>query len=544
MKKLKQLWGQRKQIWKEYRTAFYIEAVFLGAALVATGFLIHMSSKNWENKLEMMTQEIQTLIRSNTNSSRVKTGKQLSQNVYMGLTDILPYKDDIEWNSKFGINLQFTGEEGEVAYELNIPEVGCIWTTYDSENKELKKEWISLADWFHGTESDGLYQFEDFYRQEQGHVVLQKMEGYYNGTVYNIESLKFGSTDHKNKTLSINSGKNSTAQKAYRVADLNTLSAAELTEDMVLEQGSMDLFVYLPSGIVSANLVNTPYKCQTYAEGTIGGYDLSGYQISMYADTLYLSTHDGALKNYMVPIWLLGQGVAVLLIVVVLYMQKKRKELASLRNAFINAMAHEMKTPAAVIKNSAECLEEGIHPEKQSHYIEMMQKEADHMNELLMSMLTYTRLSDSVCELEKTDCSLEEMMKQSCLRYREQIEDKKLNVIWDSTENTTTRCDEKLINVVLDNFISNAVRFGEKDGVIRFTLSPGSVSVYNDGAQIPEEQRKEIWTPMYKGDSARKETQGTSGMGLAISAVILKAHRASYGANNVPGGVEFYFKLH
>jgi len=48
---------------------------------------------------------------------------------------------------------------------------------------------------------------------------------------------------------------------------------------------------------------------------------------------------------------------------------------------------------------------------------------------------------------------------------------------------------------------------------------------------------------MYKGDSSRNETKGTSGMGLAISAVILKAHRASYGVHNVTRGVEFYFKL-
>ena len=79
--------------------------------------------------------------------------------------------------------------------------------------------------------------------------------------------------------------------------------------------------------------------------------------------------------------------------------------------------------------------------------------------------------------------------------------------------------------------------------MIRFTIAPGTVNVYNEGAQIPEDQIKEIWTPMYKGDSSRNETKGPSGMGLAISAVILKAHRASYGVHNVTRGVEFYFKL-
>ena len=95
------------------------------------------------------------------------------------------------------------------------------------------------------------------------------------------------------------------------------------------------------------------------------------------------------------------------------------------------------------------------------------------MNNLLMSMLAYTRLSDSFCELNKTDCSLQEMMELSCVHYKGQIEAKNLHVIWDSAENTTTRCDEKLIMMVLDNFISNAVRFCKENGVIRFTIRSG-----------------------------------------------------------------------
>ena len=48
------------------------------------------------------------------------------------------------------------------------------------------------------------------------------------------------------------------------------------------------------------------------------------------------------------------------------------------------------------------------------------------------------------------------------------------------------------------------------------------VSVYNEGIQIPEERKKEIWTPMYLIDDSRTKTGTTSGMGLAISAIILK----------------------
>ena len=477
------------------------------------------------------------------NTSINKTGEKMSESVYMGLEDILPYRDDITWNSKIGVDVKFLDESDKARYELNIPEVGCIWTTYDKETNELNREWISLGDWFEDLTLTGLEDFKRFYKQEQGHVAVQKMEGYYNGDNFIIRTVYFTSTIHRYYTASITGRQIGVRNMVYRVSDLNSIEDGTLSENVTLETGSMDLVVYMPDNSVQSVLVNTPGKCQAFATGEIDGYNLSSYEINMYADTIYLATHDGTFRNYMIPIWLIGQGIAAFLIVVALYMQKKRRELARLRNTFINAMAHEMKTPAAVIKNSAECLEEGIHPEKQAHYIGMVQKEADHMNNLLMSMLAYTRLSDSFCELNKTDCSLQEMMELSCVHYKGQIEAKNLHVIWDSAENTTTRCDEKLIMMVLDNFISNAVRFCKENGVIRFTIAPGTVNVYNEGAQIPEDQIKEIWTPMYKGDSSRNETKGTSGMGLAISAVILKAHRASYGVHNVTRGVEFYFKL-
>ena len=541
MKKLKKLW--KKKIWKEYRIAFYIEIVFLGVALAATGLLIRFSSESWKSRLKLEVKDIQSLVEKNVNTSINKTGEKMSESVYMGLEDILPYRDDITWNSKIGVDVKFLDESDTARYELNIPEVGCIWTTYDKETNELNREWISLGDWFEDLTLTGLEDFKRFYKQEQGHVAVQKMEGYYNGDNFIIRTVYFTSTIHRYYTASITGRQIGARNMVYRVSDLNSIEDGTLSENVTLETGSMDLVVYMPDNSVQSVLVNTPGKCQAFATGEIDGYNLSSYEINMYADTIYLATHDGTFRNYMIPIWLIGQGIAAFLIVVALYMQKKRRELARLRNTFINAMAHEMKTPAAVIKNSAECLEEGIHPEKQAHYIGMVQKEADHMNDLLMSMLAYTRLSDSFCELNKTDCSLQEMMELSCVHYKGQIEAKNLHVIWDSAENTTTRCDEKLIMMVLDNFISNAVRFWKENGVIRFTIAPGTVNVYNEGAQIPEDQIKEIWTPMYKGDSSRNETKGTSGMGLAISAVILKAHRASYGVHNVTRGVEFYFKL-
>ena len=92
--------------------------------------------------------------------------------------------------------------------------------------------------------------------------------------------------------------------------------------------------------------------------------------------------------------------------------------------------------------------------------------------------------------------------------------------------------------MILDNLISNAVKFVKEEGHVKIILKNGCLSVFNDGEQIPENNLKDIWTPLFKSDSSRGQKEG-SGMGLAISAEILKQMKLSYIAENVEGGVMF-----
>ena len=91
LKKLKKLWGERKKIWREYRTAFLIEIIFLCVAITATGLLIRMSQKGWEEKLQLMTKNVQNLVESNLDTRKAETETQLKNNVFIGLKNIFQY---------------------------------------------------------------------------------------------------------------------------------------------------------------------------------------------------------------------------------------------------------------------------------------------------------------------------------------------------------------------------------------------------------------------------------------------------------------------
>ena len=97
--------------------------------------------------------------------------------------------------------------------------------------------------------------------------------------------------------------------------------------------------------------------------------------------------------------------------------------------------------------------------------------------------------------------------------------------------------------MVLDNLISNVVKFCAEGGVIRISLTAQSVSIYNEGKPVPEEEMEHIWELMYRSDESSTYEPGSSGMGLAISRAVLKLHGAEFGVRNVSDGVEFFIHM-
>ncbi|MCD8300711.1 MAG: hypothetical protein LUC41_06030, partial [Clostridiales bacterium] len=115
-------------------------------------------------------------------------------------------------------------------------------------------------------------------------------------------------------------------------------------------------------------------------------------------DVNRLARYAGVYRKYILAIVIFGEALTIFLIIIFLYL-KKQDQAEKDRETFFSAIAHEMKTPTAVIKNSAECLESGLQPDKQGRYIEMIGQEADHMNALLNNMLIFTRVTDEEYQL-------------------------------------------------------------------------------------------------------------------------------------------------
>lgn len=236
-------------------------------------------------------------------------------------------------------------------------------------------------------------------------------------------------------------------------------------------------------------------------------------------------------KRTVLVIFLFAQTFAVMTMVFSLAAKRNREETRQLRNTFINAMAHELKTPASVIKNTAEYLATGAKPEKQEHYLGVLVRESDSMNELLNRMLTYTRVTKEGVKLEKSRVLLSELAQKTLEPYEDLIHRRGMTVEFSAEQEEAVLCDEGLMQMVLDNLISNAVRYGDEGSTIVIRIFEKRFSVWNQTAPLNKAEIRDIFTPMFQTER-RKEQSETGGMGLAISAGVLNAHAALYGAYN------------
>lgn len=237
-------------------------------------------------------------------------------------------------------------------------------------------------------------------------------------------------------------------------------------------------------------------------------------KLNMFIDTSNIVLD--SLKDRFILMFSFVQIILACIYFIYTYLENEREELNKTRNLFINAMAHEMKTPNAVILNSSEMLIENVNPEKQHKYLKMIEDESKHMNNLLNQMLIYTRTTNSY-QLHKQNHNLSTMFEEVLKHY--DLESKIITIDIDSKINIS--CDQQLMMIVFDNLINNAFKYANQK--ISIVYKQEKIIISNDGSKIENKDINHIFEPLYKADVSRNDTNST-GMGLAIVRNILDLH--------------------
>ena len=228
---------------------------------------------------------------------------------------------------------------------------------------------------------------------------------------------------------------------------------------------------------------------------------------------------------------------------------REKVKVDEMRKEFISNVSHELKTPIALIQGYAEGLLDGISedPESMSYYCEVIVDEAGKMNQLVRKLLTLNQIESGINRVELVDFDLTSLVKGVLHSFAIMVQQKNIEVEFDSSKKVTIRADEFMMEEVVRNYISNAINHidGERRIAVEILQTPEKTrfSVFNTGQPIPEGELNNVWQKFYKVDKARTREYGGSGIGLSIVKAVMDSHKGTCGVYNTEDGVCFWFEL-
>lgn len=228
---------------------------------------------------------------------------------------------------------------------------------------------------------------------------------------------------------------------------------------------------------------------------------------------------------------------------------EKKAKVDEMRKQFLSDVSHELKTPIALIQGYAEGLIENVASDEESkkYYCEVILDEADKMDKLVRQLLTLSKIEYGSQELQIKEFDIVRLINSVIKRTKVMTEGKNINVILKNNPCTKVLGDEFMIEQVVTNYMTNAIKHVDEKNRIEISVenidSKVRVSVFNTGEHIPKDKITKLWDRFYKLDESRNRENGGTGIGLALVKAILIKHNNKYDVKNVEGGIVFSFEL-
>lgn len=215
------------------------------------------------------------------------------------------------------------------------------------------------------------------------------------------------------------------------------------------------------------------------------------------------------------------------------------------RRQMTSSIAHELKTPLAVIHSYAEGLKEHVAEEKRDKYLDVILSEAERTDAMVLEMLDLSRLEAGKVKLSRDDFSIIVLTRAIFEKLELAVQAKKIQVEFRVPGDFTMTADEGRMAQVIENFATNAIKYTPVGGRVKVTIQRhrGQVRFYmeNESEPLSQEALDRVWDTFYRTDESRSSS-GT-GLGLAIAKSIIELHGGTCFVHNTATGVEFGFTI-
>ncbi|MDN5708938.1 MAG: cell wall metabolism sensor histidine kinase WalK [Planococcus sp. (in: firmicutes)] len=237
-------------------------------------------------------------------------------------------------------------------------------------------------------------------------------------------------------------------------------------------------------------------------------------------------------------------------LIAVLHDNTEQEKIDMERREFVANVSHELRTPLTTMRSYLEALADGAwqDPDLAPNFLNVTQTETERMIRLVNDLLKLSKMDSSEADLSREMVEFGVFFNRIIDRFEMS---KSQNVSFERKVPKSqyfVEIDTDKLTQVIDNIISNALKYSPEGGKVRFSVREKEgellVSISDEGMGIPKENVERIFDRFYRVDRARSRAMGGTGLGLAISKEMINAHGGRIWAQSRYGkGTSIYFTL-
>jgi signal transduction histidine kinase/CheY-like chemotaxis protein len=236
--------------------------------------------------------------------------------------------------------------------------------------------------------------------------------------------------------------------------------------------------------------------------------------------------------------------------------KKIAEQAAEAKAIFLSNMSHELRTPLNGIIGTSHILKNEQYLESQEEHISVLSNLSEHMLGLVNNILDYSKIDAGKLELNDYNFTLKDFVDKTYLTFKVLFEEKGVTYKMDIDERLAGLnflADGLRLQQVMNNLLSNALKFTNKGGVVTVSISTIKrtvthikllISVSDTGIGIEGNHINEIFESFKQGDSATTRRYGGSGLGLSISKSLVNKFGGKLSVRSELGkGSNFFFDI-
>lgn len=213
------------------------------------------------------------------------------------------------------------------------------------------------------------------------------------------------------------------------------------------------------------------------------------------------------------------------------WLRRRLAELEEQKNRFLRHVSHDLKTPLTAIREGTQLLGEGVPGplnEEQKTIIGILDQNSRRLQQLIEELINYQQAGFAASSIDPQPVALDVVCTQVLRTHRLVAAARAIRFERKLTP-VLVEGDADKLRVVVDNLITNAIKFSPREGVVHVVLEKregGAVlDVVDEGPGVAAEERERVFEPFFRGTRARRGTVKGSGLGLAIAKEYVLAHR-------------------